>query len=79
MLVHVTQEHIDKGIASDCKRCPIALALLATNKFGNLVVVGPVTPSGKWYANDHELPEAVGKFAESFDLLEKVEPFTFEM
>ena len=76
ILVDVTQEDIENGVAEDCLSCPIAIALeRATNKkwaVGSEEVcpndfIGPV----------YRLPQSARRFINRFDSGGVVKPFRF--
>lgn len=73
--ISVTQEDIDGGVARNCSKCPIALAI--SKVFGEDVTVTGVSAS----INDElwELPKSCLLFARCFDRSDKVIPFDFEM
>lgn len=76
--INVTQEDINKGIKSDCSKCPIALAANRVIPNGALAVGG----ASITYWNEKEaisilLPEIALKFIRDFDSGRKVKPFSF--
>ena len=78
--INVTQEHIDAGIQSSCKKCPIALALesalgdeYSANVGGSHFRVGKHRFPGK------PLPSVAKRFIQAFDLGFAVSPFSFEI
>ena len=87
LVLEVTQEDIDKGIAEDCEKCPIALALIRALKAKN-VKFGPVSVDGE-HIEVYESPlgnyesyrvnEKIGKFVEDFDTGKPVLPFSVEL
>jgi hypothetical protein len=82
-LVRVTAEHIAAGIASNCFRCPAALAVLqALGDPGDRVEVRHhcvflYLAGGRRYRADS--PVELSRFIDAFDDGERVEPFEFEL
>lgn len=77
MKITVTQDHIDRGEVLECETCPIALAIaeqvkgpLPVSVYGDCVRIGEQT---------YLLPEVAIDFIYFYDLLEPVEPFTFNL
>ncbi len=81
MTIHVTQAHIDAGIRSECRLCPIALALQAAISRDVQVMSGSflVFGGGGYVASLHALPEEVSVFIINFDEGSPVQPFSFEV
>lgn len=73
MLINVTQEDIDKGEASHCSRCPVALALIRMGH-EEVRVGGSSFTTKTIYAH---LPDTAIAWIVSFDLGSKGLPFTF--
>jgi hypothetical protein len=82
MVVEVTQKHINKGLRNDCRRCPIALALKDAG-LSDVVVMRSIVlihpRRGSQYRYSCALPTSVSQFIESFDSIQGVEPFSFEL
>lgn len=75
MMVHVTQDHIDRGRKNVAESCAIALAL--KDKFEeNFNVVGAHIISNEKGTAFHG-PRRIDNFIERFDNGEKVKPFSF--
>jgi hypothetical protein len=79
--IKVSKNDIEAGMRSDCKSCPVALAIARRLKkkfrpaVGSMdfVVIGPDCMSPDVY-----LSEDVRRFIRNFDLGLNVEPFTFK-
>lgn len=79
MIIHVTQEHIDKGERGSCLCCPVALSIeeagfYAVEAYETIIIVG----------RSHERkqvhpPPSVGNFIRRFDNHKPVKPFAFEV
>lgn len=81
MLIQITKECIRKGQRKDCKRCPIARAII--KKFPNLLInvhgdYVNFASSGKFSVRV-ELPAIAQKFIKEFDFHYGGEPFEFEI
>lgn len=79
MLIHVTQEDIDKGVRRECGKCPIALAV--SRAFGKPIRVGAFLVqffSANMGASVDLPPEALA-FRKAFDNGLPVQPFSFEV
>jgi hypothetical protein len=84
MIINVTQEHIDKGEAGRCSKCPIALAIQEQTKY-----VGARVDRIKFYKSEidlllrlgKELPVEAVEFILWFDsrMLHRIKPFSFEL
>jgi hypothetical protein len=75
--VSVTAEHITKGFARDCERCPVALAIRdAFPAVAHVTVTGLYVRMG---IREHEMPAEVQQFTWAFDTGQPIEPFTFEL
>lgn len=77
MKIKVEQRHIDAGEVSQCRRCPVALAIWEAT--GIEVAVYPMTGI---YFSDWvivETPRDVADFISHFDYHEKCEPFEFDL
>jgi hypothetical protein len=78
--ITVTQEHINKGQQSNCKACPIALAVKEkyTDPEAYILVTGSISV---YLPNEglliYTLPKKAAKFIESFDRGLSVKPFSF--
>ncbi len=83
MIIKVTQEHINKGCVKESSICPIAKAILDSDK--NIINVYvhnySVLIKRKDYSghNRIELPERVVNFILAFDGGHPVTPFEFEL
>lgn len=76
MIIHVTQEDIDNGTQSDCRRCPVAWALKRAFET-SLVAVEPaeiIIEKERW-----KTPGKVYDFVYLFDTGAAVKPFSFEL
>lgn len=73
--VTVTQAHIDKGVARECTRCPIALAMIDAGIAEPWV--DEVTVCVGAFGVD--LPAEAVAFVETFDNGDPVQPFAFEL
>lgn len=81
MKVSVTQDHIAVGVPKKSSSCPIALALQETTG-ATKVSVGTYTCSWEETNGDHfraNLPMEAENFVRSFDLGNKMKPFSFEV
>lgn len=80
--INVTQEHIDKGMKGNCRKCPIALAVeqdykpLAPPQVG-LTCMLITDLEGK--AVTVSLPDECSNFIFRFDSERDVKPFSFEL
>jgi hypothetical protein len=78
MLIQVTQEDIELGIAGDCEHCPIARALWrATGRWWFAGIV-KAWPAGGDCEPVVPLPGEAQRFAIALDRSHTVEPFAFE-
>lgn len=77
MKIQVEQRHINAGEVSQCKRCPVALAIWEAT--GIEVAVYPMT--GIYFGDGVivETPREVAQFILHFDYHEKCEPFEFDL
>lgn len=86
MLINVTQDHIDRGVASDCEKCPTALAVLETVPgcvYADVSDAGIVChqenkETGELRIHKIRTPESVFMFYAAFDAGRAVSPFSFE-
>lgn len=80
LTVNVTDSDIANGVASDCRECPIALAI-GRLLSSSIVSVGYNTISveikGKFYYGN--LPDKATRFIFMFDKGQQVSPFTFSL
>jgi len=79
MKIYVTQDHINRGLKSDCARCPVALALgEALNLPHNRI---SVDPDEIWVGGEGviETPPEVANFVYDFDEGKLVHPFEFDL
>lgn len=84
MTIHVTQEHIDRGIPGSCSKCVVALAVLQANPAADSVSVGPtyirVYHSRRplqW--TDYKTPAAARRLMTDFDCGDPVSPTTIHL
>lgn len=75
VLVEVTQEDIDRGIAESCSLCPVALALYRRTRRRWHVWRSEVCLAGK--GQPVKSPESVRTFIQKFDDDRPVAPFSF--
>jgi len=76
MLIEVTEEDIEKGVAWDCSLCLIALALhRETGKKWEVFRSSARTVDGQWI----DLPTRAQKFIVVFDVGVNMNPFSFEV
>lgn len=78
MIINVTQEHIDKGIATQPCLCAISLAIREQARLKDAAVVADVWRPNLDYIY-YPLPVVARDFAYAFDRGEKVSPFSFEL
>ena len=88
MKITVNQWHIDHGIAADCQKCPVALALFEQTRVPWNVSFESFKKGGGTIAYfgrlTIELPAVVGRWIYDFDSpetadgLRKPEPFSFD-
>lgn len=80
MLIHVTQEDIDKGVRVSCEECPLARAV--SRAYGTPIRVGAELIqffSSKIDRNSVNLPPEALRFRIAFDKGLPVKPFSFEI
>lgn len=79
--VEVTQEDIDRGLASNSQSCPVALAFRRVLTYHiNLIIVGPTFVELYHWKNGHqviELDEITRRNISDFDHHRRIAPFTF--
>jgi hypothetical protein len=80
--VTVTQSDIDAGVARECGRCPVALALARVVPAGLTVIVGCISATllsgAPTLPSFHtEIPEIARDFISAFDEGRPVEPVEF--
>jgi hypothetical protein len=78
--VQVTAADIERGVAGDDCKCPVALAIrratgIPTSVGDGVIVIDYATPQQVEIWS----PEDVAHFVEEFDLGHDVEPFEFEL
>lgn len=82
--IDVTQEHIDRGVPMDCKRCAVALAMMDADLESPTAACGLLT----WEENGEErtmkTPMSVREFMDKYDArawgaIASVEPFSFDL
>lgn len=76
MTISVTQQHIDRGEALSCSRCPIALAISDCFLASCTVLHHSVCITDLGY---YSLPNECNDFITAFDNNQPVSPFTFEL
>ena len=79
MTVTITNDHIQRGMKSNAKYCPIAIALseLYPHRMNKIRVTnGNVTITG---VDFYSLPFTAYEFINKFDAGETVNPFSFEI
>ena len=77
VIISVTQEDINKGVAGACFECPIALAIQRELNDSD-IEVGPFS----WFRNNKwagKLPWEAQKFIAKFDTRHTTSPFSFEL
>jgi hypothetical protein len=76
MIVHVTQKHIDEGLARQWHACPVALALRDAGIYCPEVLTRSV-----WVTSEREipLPSDAERFIGIFDEHGAGVPFSFEL
>lgn len=81
MLVHVTQEDIDNGKRTDCKCCPIALAIGRIFPDSVIHVIRDIHVFSKTGIDSkiYKHTDASRAFVTRFDARDPVEPFEFEL
>jgi len=80
--IHLRQDHIDKGKASDCTKCPGALALLEQVPDIESIDVDDLRIIFRTTMGDYvrvETPPELHKFIIDFDDGKSVRPFTFKI
>ena len=79
MTIHVTEEHIRKGVRDHCVLCPVALALQeATGKDVRVDrVIIKVRNEEKWL--HYSLPDRVIRRIARYDSGKKMKPFSFDV
>lgn len=75
MKINVTQEDIDRGIPESCDKCAVALAVQRETKERVTVSPEEIRIGNKLY----DTPIIAAKFIESYDSLDDVSPFSFEL
>jgi hypothetical protein len=83
-ILSVTREHIKKGKAGDCGKCPVALALLdglpnATKVSVDEDSIIVVEAKGNGRTVSYHVPRSVERFINNFDDEEPVKPFAFKL
>ena len=84
MIVEVTQEHINRGVAGDLRSSPIALAMLENNLEGAVVTDSRIRYETRPYPSDfHEsewmLAPPIKKWILDFDQGKQVTPIKIEI
>ena len=82
MQINVTQEDIDRGIPQCALSCPVAravraafpTALYATATHMFISILNDTNTFQHW-----NTPESVSEFVKTFDNLQDVQPFSFEL
>ncbi len=75
MTINVTQDDIDKGLRRSWKECPVARAITRITGEVTIVGIGCISTNEGLFS----APQVVKDFVRKFDLLEEVQPFTFEL
>lgn len=83
MKVSVTQDHIDRGIGSDCGKCPVALALEGCG-MERVKIMDEADEVSFFYPKLNKtvrllVPGKVYDFVVEFDCGQPVFPFEFEL
>jgi hypothetical protein len=85
VLIQVTQEHIDEGVRRDCEQCPVAMAILAACRAAGQPLTS-IQVDGAYVSADRpgetlgaDLPLIASDFIESFDGMDPVAPFCFDL
>ena len=73
LVVHVTQDDINKGVEGNSHLCPIARAVRRLGKKRVTVDGAQIQVRSRWY----EMPYKAEKFVDRFDMGKRVKPFTF--
>lgn len=80
MKIEVTKQCIDSGIPNNAKQCPVSLAIKkaipGSNPISGMYYLR-YTVNGKRY--EVKTPESITDFMKRFDLLNRGEPFDFEL
>lgn len=77
MIIHVTQDHIERGTKCNCYACPVALALNEqTDEAWQVTFVGLFSDITRKRLS---VPKAVKEFIRAFDAELQVAPFEFEL
>lgn len=76
MKIEVTQEDINKGEVTECRRCPIALAVIRATGNKYVLVDSDYTHVGTKFC---PTPVTAKRFIRNFDYGNDVQPFTFEL
>ena len=75
--VDVTQEDIDHGVQSDCRKCPVARAISRALGFQ----VEAYSTIGIWLSDSDKVPTPAiaSAFIRQFDEFKPVSPFSFDL
>lgn len=76
MLIEVTQADIDKGEASNCSECPVALAARRAFLSRNVSVNQVILCTNQ---DIYSLPKSARQFILDFDDGKPVKPFSFQI
>lgn len=82
MLIHVTQDHINRGQRGSCSSDPVALALLDAGFIRPWVSPTGIRTdgfNGGFMREDWTMPEEVVEFIKNFDNFGFVDPFDFPL
>jgi len=86
MLINVTQDHIDRGVASSPETCAVSLAIRESYEtchvvgtFESKIMVLIVDKQGDVFSLKMSTPDAVREFLVAFDTKKPVRPFSFKM
>lgn len=78
MTIKVTQKHIDEGKKSDCRNCPVALAIAEATMQDWEVTFNKTWPTDGNYSV-LSLPDLAVNFIFRYDMNEVCQPFEFEL
>ncbi len=79
MIIEVKQEHINVGLKSNCKLCPLALAIKEKTGLETAVgvTIAEIEHAGKY--TRYDLPRQAINFIRDFDCSREVYPFFFTL
>lgn len=81
MIITVTKENIEQGVAKNCRKCPIALAVAALIRPDVTLQIDEICCILNMGAHHDtfSLPCSARKFINHFDKQQEVAPFKFEL